>query len=106
MRGDEPPENMTQGVAVYMIYNGIKVVSEETGIHPSTLRRWETLGLIVPGRIYFGETMVRIYTDEELGLLKRVKQLIGEGYRVRPAFDKAVAELDKDAQNDARLHNV
>jgi DNA-binding transcriptional MerR regulator len=79
-----------------MIYNGIKVVSEETGIHPSTLRRWETLGLIVPGRIYLGDTMVRIYTDEELEMLKRVKALMDDGYRVRPAFDKATAELDEE----------
>jgi DNA-binding transcriptional MerR regulator len=80
-----------------MILNGINEVSKETGIHPSSLRRWESQGLIAPGRIVFGQTWVRVYSDQDLGLLKRVKALLDEGYRVRPAFDKATKELDEGA---------
>lgn len=79
-----------------MILNSINEISKETGIHPSSLRRWESLGLIAPGRIVFGETWVRVYSDQELALLKRVKELIDEGYRVRPAFDKATEDLDEE----------
>jgi DNA-binding transcriptional MerR regulator len=78
-----------------MILNGINEISKESGIHPSSLRRWESLGLIAPGRIVFGETWVRVYSDQDLALLKRVKELMDDGYRVRPAFDKATAELDE-----------
>jgi hypothetical protein len=72
-----------------MILNGINEVSEETGIHPSSLRRWEALGFIAPGRVSFGETLVRVYSDEDVELLKQVKRLMDEGYKLRAAFEKA-----------------
>jgi hypothetical protein len=78
-----------------MILNGISEVSKETGIHPSSLRRWEALGFMAPGRISFGETWVRVYTDEEVELLKTVKRLIDEGYRVRPAFERASGRIEQ-----------
>jgi len=71
-----------------MVLNGINEVAKETGIHPSSLRRWESLGLIAPGRISFGETWVRVYSDEDVELLKRVKGLMDEGYKLRAAFER------------------
>ena len=71
-----------------MILSGINEVSKETGIHPSSLRRWESLGFIAPGRISFGETWVRVYSDEDVDLLKRVKRLMDEGYKLRAAFER------------------
>jgi len=71
-----------------MILNGINEVSKETGIHPSSLRRWESLGFIAPGRISFGETWARVYSDEDVELLKRVKRLMDDGYKLRAAFDR------------------
>jgi hypothetical protein len=75
-----------------MIFNGINEVSKETGIHPSSLRRWEALGLIAPSRIFFGETAVRIYCDEDVEMLKKVKTLLDEGYKLRAAFDRVENE--------------
>jgi hypothetical protein len=72
-----------------MVLSGINEVSKETGIHPSCLRRWEALGFITPGRISFGETWVRVYSDEDMELLQRVKRLLDEGYKLRAAFEKA-----------------
>ncbi len=72
-----------------MVISGINSVSKEIGIHPSSLRRWEAMGLISPGRVDFGETWVRIYSEEDIALLKRVKQLMDEGYRLRAAFERA-----------------
>ena len=80
-----------------MILNGINEVSKETGIHPSSLRRWEGLGFIAPGRISFVETWVRVYSDEDVEMLKRVKRLMEDGYRLRAAFDKATEESQKDS---------
>lgn len=80
-----------------MILNGINAVSRETGIHPSSLRRWEAQGLITPGRVDFGSTWVRIYTDAEVELLRRVKALMDEGYRVRAAFEKAEQAMERDS---------
>jgi len=45
---------------------GISAVSRETGIHESSLRRWEEMGLISPSRIDVGKTSVWVYTEEEV----------------------------------------
>jgi DNA-binding transcriptional MerR regulator len=79
-----------------MILNGINDVSKETGIHPSSLRRWEYLGFIAPGRISFGETWVRVYSDDEVELLKHVKELMDEGYKLRRAFEKAAEDSEAE----------
>ncbi len=71
-----------------MILNGINEVSKETGIHQSSLRRWESLGFIAPGRISFGETWVRVYSDQDVELLKRAKRLMDGGYKLRAAFER------------------
>jgi len=84
-----------------MILNGINEVSKETGIHPSSLRRWEALGFIAPGRISFGETWVRVYSDEDVELLKRAKRLMDEGYKLRAAFERVGNEDLKDFSAEA-----
>jgi DNA-binding transcriptional MerR regulator len=89
-----------------MILNGINAVSQETGIHPSSLRRWESLGLIEVGRLDFGETWVRIYSDEEMELLKRVKRLLDEGMKLRPAFEKARDEINKEDQDHGQILDI
>jgi DNA-binding transcriptional MerR regulator len=75
-----------------MILEGINEVSKETGIHTSSLRRWESQGFIAPGRISFGETWVRVYSEREVELLKQVKGLMDEGYKLRRAFEKAAED--------------
>jgi len=45
---------------------GIAAASRETGIDESSLRRWEEVGLISPGRIDLGKTNVRVYSEEEI----------------------------------------
>jgi DNA-binding transcriptional MerR regulator len=76
-----------------MVLNGINEVSKETGIHPSSLRRWESIGLIAPGRIAFGETWMRVYSDEDVELLKQVRRLMDQGYRLQWAFEKATEDI-------------
>ena len=58
-------------------------------MNTSSLRRWESLGLIAPERISFGETWVRVYSYEDVELLKRVKRLMDEEYRLGAAFERA-----------------
>jgi len=38
------------------------------------------------------ETWVRVYSDEDMGVLKRVKKLMDEGYKLRAAFERVVNE--------------
>jgi DNA-binding transcriptional MerR regulator len=72
-----------------MILEGIGAVSAETSLSKSSLRRYESLGLISPGRIDFGDTWVRVYSRDQVDLLKRVKTLMDRGYKSRAAFEKA-----------------
>ncbi len=77
----------------------INAVSESTGIHPSKLRRWEDLGLITPDRVLPGEKSVRVYRQEDISLLKRVKALMDSGIVVGNAFWRAEHETEADSKN-------
>jgi|GEM_PF-1051253 len=79
---------------------GIAIVSKETGIHESSLRRWEEMGLINPARVDLGKTTVRVYTAEEVALLSRAKELIDGGYKLRKALEIAKLEAEIEAEEE------
>lgn len=58
--------------AVYVI----SVAAELTGLHPQTLRTYERLGLIVPGRTPGGG---RRYSHRDIELLRTIATLSSEG---------------------------
>jgi MerR family transcriptional regulator/heat shock protein HspR len=72
---------------------GITAVSRETGIHESSLRRWEEMGLISPDRIDLVRTSVRVYTEEEVEGLKEAKDLMDSGFTLRAAFESVKREI-------------
>jgi DNA-binding transcriptional MerR regulator len=75
----------------------ISKVSKETGIHMTTLRRWEELGLISPERISLGHSnTIRVYDQDELDLLRKVKELMGSGIRLRTAFAWAIGNYEEE----------
>ena len=70
----------------------IGAVSKETGIHPSSLRRYEERGFVTPQRLRVGGALVRVYSASDVELLKEVKGLVEAGYTVRAAFSEKQAE--------------
>jgi MerR family transcriptional regulator, light-induced transcriptional regulator len=84
----------------------IKRVAHLTGINPATLRAWERrYNLIAPGRTNSG---YRLYTDEDVAMLTRIKRLTDEGLTIGEAIARvrrACAPLPTDAQ-PARLDEV
>lgn len=58
--------------AVYVI----SVAAELTGLHPQTLRTYERMGLITPGRTGGGG---RRYSHRDLELLRQISELTGSG---------------------------
>lgn len=58
--------------AVYVI----SVAAELTGLHPQTLRTWERMGLITPGRTGGGG---RRYSHRDIELLRVIADLTGSG---------------------------
>ena len=69
-----------------MAINTIGLVSSITNIHPSSLRRWESLGHIRPLRMFLSGASLRIYTDAQVELLKTVKGYLDDGYQLKSAF--------------------
>src|SRR5690349_15023589 len=54
----------------------IAVAAELSGMHPQTLRQYDRLGLVVPGRTRGGS---RRYSTRDIEQLREVAQLSGEG---------------------------
>ena len=54
----------------------ISVAAELSGMHPQTLRQYDRLGLVTPGR---SSGRGRRYSPRDVALLRQVAQLSGEG---------------------------
>ncbi len=52
----------------------MRVASRLSGMHPQTLRKYERVGLVAPSR----SGMLRMYSDEDIALLKMIKYLVDE----------------------------
>jgi DNA-binding transcriptional MerR regulator len=64
----------------------IKRVAHLTGINPATLRAWERrYQLLTPRRSAAG---YRLYTDEDVAILARIKRLIDEGLSIGEALER------------------
>ena len=72
MAGQTPFEPPGPDVAVYVI----SVAAELTGLHPQTLRTYERMGLITPGRTGGGG---RRYSHHDIELLREIASLTSSG---------------------------
>lgn len=70
--GASAPEAPDRDMAVYVI----SVAAELTGLHPQTLRTYERMGLITPGRTGGGG---RRYSHRDLELLRTIADLTASG---------------------------
>jgi MerR family transcriptional regulator/heat shock protein HspR len=68
----------------------ISVAANLVGLHPQTLRHYERLGLVVPGRTAGG---IRLYGRRDLARLRRIVELTAEG--VNLAGVRRVLELEE-----------
>lgn len=64
--------DLDEATPVYII----SVAAELTGLHPQTLRTYDRLGLVSPGRAGGGG---RLYSARDIQMLRRVVQLSAEG---------------------------
>ena len=92
----------------------ISVAAELSGMHPQTLRQYDRLGLVTPGR---SSGRGRRYSPRDVALLRQVAQLSGEGLglegirrvlalqqevqSLREEADRLRAELDAAQQSAA-----
>ncbi|MDO7867953.1 heat shock protein transcriptional repressor HspR [Nocardioides jiangxiensis] len=88
--------------AVYVI----SVAAELTGLHPQTLRTWERLGLVTPGRTGGGG---RRYSARDIDLLRQIAELTSSGIglegvrRILELEDRAAALAQRNAELQAEL---
>ena len=76
--------------AVYVI----SVASQLSGLHPQTLRQYDRLGLVSPGR---ASGRGRRYSLRDIALLRNVQRLIGEG--INHAGIRRIIELESAMAN-------
>ncbi len=88
--------------AVYVI----SVAAELTGLHPQTLRTWERLGLVTPGRTGGGG---RRYSAHDIDLLRQIAELTASGVgldgvrRILDLEHRAAALAQRNAELQAEL---
>ena len=74
----------------------ISVAAELSGLHPQTLRQYDRLGLVSPGRTV-GRN--RRYSLRDIASLRMVQRLVGEG--INHAGIKRIIELETAMANMA-----
>lgn len=84
----------------------ISVAAELTGLHPQTLRTYERLGLITPGRTGGGG---RRYSHHDIELLRQIAGLTAEGIGIEGVrrildLENRVAALA--ARNQELVHEI
>lgn len=87
--GEIFPED-DDAAAVYVI----SVASQLSGLHPQTLRQYDRLGLVSPGR---ASGRGRRYSLRDIALLRNVQRLIGEG--INHAGIRRIIELESAMAN-------
>lgn len=86
---NEQPE-ISEDEAVYVI----SVAATLSGMHPQTLRQYDRMGLVSPGR---ASGRGRRYSLREIASLRNIQRLVGEG--VNLAGIKRIMELEHAVAN-------
>ncbi|CAN5142829.1 MAG: heat shock protein transcriptional repressor HspR [Nocardioides sp.] len=87
----------TPEAAVYVI----SVAAELTGLHPQTLRTYERVGLITPGRTGGGG---RRYSHNDIELLRQIAELTATGIGIEGV--RRILELQRQAIGLARANDA
>jgi MerR family transcriptional regulator, heat shock protein HspR len=84
---DFEPFEMSDDTPVYVI----SVAAAISGMHAQTLRQYDRLGLVSPGRTTAGQ---RLYSIRDIELLREVQRLSNEGVNLEGV--KRVLALEKE----------
>ena len=86
MSEKELPHNPADDEAVYVI----SVASQLSGMHPQTLRQYDRMGLVSPGR---STGRGRRYSLRDIASLRNIQRLVGEGINL--AGIKRIIQLEE-----------
>lgn len=79
------PEEHSDEEAVYVI----SIASQLSGLHPQTLRQYDRMGLVSPGR---ASGRGRRYSLRDIASLRNIQRLVGDGINL--AGIKRIMELE------------
>ena len=85
-RSKEFESNPADDEAVYVI----SIASQLSGMHPQTLRQYDRMGLVSPGR---SSGRGRRYSLRDIASLRNIQRLVGEGINL--AGIKRIIELEE-----------
>ena len=68
---------------------GIGDTAEMTGVSQKQLRSWEGKHIPQPERVVCGERAYRRYTEDQIKLIRKIKQYRDEGYTLQSASEMA-----------------
>ena len=86
----EKKQELDDEAAVYVI----SVAAELSGLHPQTLRQYDRLGLVSPGR---SSGRGRRYSLRDIALLRSVQKMVAEG--INHVGIKRIIELESAMAN-------
>jgi len=86
----EKKQELDDEAAVYVI----SVAAELSGLHPQTLRQYDRLGLVSPGR---SSGRGRRYSLRDIALLRSVQKMVSEG--INHVGIKRIIELESAMAN-------
>jgi MerR family transcriptional regulator, heat shock protein HspR len=86
MSEKEVSHNPADDEAVYVI----SIASQLSGMHPQTLRQYDRMGLVSPGR---SSGRGRRYSLRDIASLRNIQRLVGEGINL--AGIKRIIELEE-----------
>ena len=86
------PKEQDEATSVYVI----SVAAELSGLHPQTLRQYDRIGLVSPGR---AQGRGRRYSLRDIALLRNVQRMVSEGINL--AGIKKILELESAMSNMA-----
>ena len=86
MSNKEFESNPADDEAVYVI----SIASQLSGMHPQTLRQYDRMGLVSPGR---SSGRGRRYSLRDIASLRNIQRLVGEGINL--AGIKRIIELEE-----------
>lgn len=76
-------------------------IIKEVGISLRQLYYWEMKGIIRPESVKIGTRKFKRYSEEDIDILKKIKEFLDEGYTLKAAIQKVKNNPDVDLRRAA-----
>ena len=85
-----------QNLGIAKLYS-VSSAAKTAGVSPRQLYYWEHLGIVKPAYEEFGSYAYRRYSQEQIDLLAKIKNLLNSGYTLQAATRKVKENGSSDS---------